>query len=68
MACQISSCLLLICLLVGWTLADQVVFLDRPSYSSTFEPYFNPKYAIANVGENIQFVARFQPLSAVLLL
>lgn len=47
-------------------LADQVVRLDRPSGSPTFEPYFNPKSVTADIGEIIHFEGFFGPLSAVL--
>lgn len=39
-------------------MADQTVFLDRMT-ASLWEPYFNPKSIVADVGEKINFVARF---------
>ena len=43
--------------------ADQVVLLDRPADSPTWEPHFNPKSVNASVGELIHFVATFEELS-----
>lgn len=42
--------------------ADQIVYLERPSGGPTWEPFFNPKTVTANVGEKISFIARFHPL------
>jgi hypothetical protein len=48
-------------LLGGLSLADQIVFLDRPANPTIplAEPFFNPKVVTAGVGEKIQFIARF---------
>lgn len=60
------SWFLLVCTsLIAYTAADQIVLLDRPTGSTTWEPFFNPKTVNANVGELIHFVTNFEPLSAV---
>ena len=61
-------------LLGGLSLADQIVFLDRPANPTIplAEPFFNPKSVTAEIGEKIQFIARFgdqrsfQPLDVLL--
>jgi hypothetical protein len=54
-------------LLGGWlssrVMADQIVYLERPSGGPTWEPYFNPKTVNAAVGETVTFFARFSPLA-----
>ena len=50
---------------VACILATQIVLLDRPSDSPTYEPFFTPKSVNADVGETVQFVAAFEPLSSV---
>jgi hypothetical protein len=57
--------LLVYTFLITCVTADQIVLLDRPTGSTTFEPFFNPKTVNANIGELIHFVANFEPLSAV---
>jgi hypothetical protein len=42
--------------------ADQIVYLDRPSNGPTWEPFFNPKIVNASIGEKIQFIARLSPV------
>jgi hypothetical protein len=53
-------------LVLAWgvyvTVADQIVYLERPSGGPTWEPFFNPKTVNANIGEKISFIARFSPL------
>jgi len=53
-------------LILGWmvyvTVADQIVYLERPSGGPTWEPFFNPKTVTASVGEKISFIARFNPI------
>jgi len=44
--------------------ADKLVYLERPSGGPTWEPWFNPKTINAVVGENITFMARFNPIVA----
>src|SRR3981189_1296714 len=48
----------------SWSMvaADQIVYLERPSGGSTWEPLFNPKTINAVIGENITFIARFNPI------
>jgi hypothetical protein len=43
-------------------MADQIVYLDRPSNGATWEPFFNPKTVNASIGEKIQFIARLSPV------
>jgi hypothetical protein len=43
-------------------MADQIVYLDRPSNGATWEPFFNPKMVNASIGEKIQFIARLSPV------
>lgn len=53
----------------GFSYADNVVYLERPTDSISFtggghlpmkEPVFNPDTITVNVGENVHFVARFE--------
>jgi hypothetical protein len=43
------------------TVADKVVYLERPGYQSAYyaQPVFNPQTVNADVNEQIHFVARF---------
>lgn len=43
---------------MGMVLADQIVYLDRPSNGPTWEPFFNPNVVNASIGEKVQFIAR----------
>jgi hypothetical protein len=54
--------LLILAGMVYVTVADQIVYLERPSGGPTWEPFFNPKTVNANIGEKISFIARFSPL------
>jgi hypothetical protein len=40
------------------------VYLNRPADSPTWEPYFSPSNISADIGDEIQFVARFDPIPA----
>jgi hypothetical protein len=82
---RLVSCLhrlfLAILLQSVWCLADQIVYIERPSYAPNgrllAEPWFNPSNITVSVGEQIQFIARFSnqrayraavlPLSQVIL-
>lgn len=53
---------LLLCQLllnIAICLSDRIVYLDRPGIEMMVEPTFNPKSITANIGEEIQFIARF---------
>jgi hypothetical protein len=60
--------LLLLSTLLFWSasLADQIVYLERPNIGP-IEPYFDPKSITASVGEQIHFIANFDQTTKVLL-
>jgi hypothetical protein len=43
-------------------MADQIVYLDRPSNGPTWEPFFNPKIVNASIGEKVTFIMRLSPV------
>jgi hypothetical protein len=47
---------------MGLVMADQIVYLDRPSNGPTWEPFFNPKVVNASFGDKITFIARLDPV------
>ena len=54
--------------IVNWANAAlQTVYIDRPSSSGTWEPYFDPSSINASVGDQVQFIARFGALPDVTL-
>ena len=58
--------ILWLCLWI-WTpvlMADKTVFLDRLG-REMWEPYFNPKSIVADVGEQVNFVSRFDDFTSV---
>jgi hypothetical protein len=56
------------------SVADQTVYLDRFGLhladvpTPMYEPIFNPKSINANVGEQINFIARFADISSISVL
>jgi hypothetical protein len=51
-------------ILFAFSLADQIVYLERPNIGPA-EPYFNPKVLNASVGEQIHFIANFDETTKV---
>lgn len=43
----------------GVSVADQIVYLNRPSPGTTAEPFFEPATVTADIGEQIHFIALF---------
>ena len=62
-------CALFLC--IGFCIGDKIVYLDRPGHpypnTTAFmtEPVFNPKTLVAEVGEQVHFVSRFNSFQSL---